>query len=240
MTAFFHAIFYNPLYNGLIFFISILPHKDVGIAVILFTALIKLILFPLSKSSVVTQFKMKALEPELKAIKEKYKDNKEEQAKRTMAFYRENKINPFSSFFLGIIQIPIILALYFIFLRGGLPTVNPSLLYSYVHAPTGINMQFLGLINIAKSSIILGAIAAITQFFQARLSIPPVAKKTDGTKNTFGEDLTQSMNIQMKYILPVIIFLFSLKVSGAVALYWITGNLFTIGQEIYLRKKKLK
>jgi len=222
MTAFFHAIFYNPLYNGLVFFISIIPHKDVGVAVILFTVLIKLILFPLSKSSLVTQLKLKKLDPEIKAIREKYKNNKEEQARQIMNFYKENEIRPFSSFFLG------------------LPNVNMNLLYHFVHPPQGVNMIFLGLINIAKASIILGAIAAITQFFQAKFSIPPHVKKTDGTKNSFGEDLAQSMNVQMKYIFPIIIFLFSFKVSGAVALYWITGNLFTIGQEVYLRKKKLK
>lgn len=240
MSTFFHLIFYDPLYNGLIFFIGLIPHKDVGIAVILFTAFIKLILFPLSKSSLITQIKLRTLDPEIKALRERYKNNKEEQAKKIMAFYKENKINPFSSFFLTLIQIPIILALYFIFLRAGLPNINPDYLYSFIHAPTGINMEFLGMIDIAKSSILLGALAAITQFFQARLSVPPVAKKTDGSKNSFGEDLTQSMNIQVKYVLPVIIFLFSFKVSGAVALYWITGNLFTIGQEIYLRRKKLK
>lgn len=240
MSRFFHTIVYNPLYNGLIFFINFIPRHDVGIAVILFTVLIKLILFPLSKSSVVTQLKMRTLEPEIKAIRGKYKDNKEEQARKMMTFYKENNIRPFSSFFLGIIQIPIILALYFIFLRGGLPNVNPNLLYSFIHPPQDINMLFLGLINIAKPSIILGAIAAVTQFFQAQFSIPPIKKKADGSKNSFSDDLAHSMNIQMKYVFPIIIFLFSFKISGAVALYWITGNLFTIGQELYLRKKKLK
>jgi YidC/Oxa1 family membrane protein insertase len=240
MSSLFHLFIYDPLYNGLIFLISILPHKDVGVAVILFTALVKLVLFPLSKSSLVTQIKLRTLEPEIKSLREKYKDKKEEQARKLMEFYRNNKINPFSSFFLAILQIPIILALYFIFFSGGLPNVNPELLYSFIKAPTDINMDFLGLIDIAKASAILGAIAGITQFLQAKLSVPPIKKKTDGSKNSFSEDFTNSMNIQMKYVLPIIIFLFSLKVSGAVALYWITGNLFTIGQELYLRKKKLK
>lgn len=240
MSYIFHLLVYDPLYNGLVFFISIIPHHDVGIAVILFTVVIKLILFPLSKSSLITQLKLKALDPEIKALKEKYKGNKEELARKTMAFYKENDIHPFSSFFLGIIQIPIIFALYFIFLNAGLPSVKPELLYPFIHSSTGINMIFLGLIDIAKPSIILGAIAAITQFFQAKFSIPPTKKRTDGGKNSFGEDLAQSMNVQMKYIFPIIIFIFSFKISGAVTLYWITGNLFMIGQEIYLRRKKLK
>lgn len=240
MVALFYKLFYNPLYNGLIFLIDVLPIKDVGIAVVLFTIFIKLVLFPLTKSSLITQIKMRALEPEMKALREKYKDNREELARKTMEFYRNNNIKPFSSFLLVLIQFPIILGLYLVFLKAGLPNVNTDILYSFVTAPTGISMYFLGLIDIVKPSIILGAIAAITQYIQARLSFPPVVKKTDGSKNSFGEDLAHSMSVQMKYVFPAIIFFASFKFSGAIALYWLTGNLFTIGQEIYLRKKKLK
>jgi YidC/Oxa1 family membrane protein insertase len=240
MIALFHTLFYNPLYNGLVFLISILPHKDVGIAVILFTVLVKLVLYPLTKSSIITQGKMRLLEPQMKEIREKYKNNREELARKTMEFYRENKIKPFSSMFLILIQFPIILGLYFVFLNGGLPNINTSILYSFVKPPEGVNMEFLGLINIALPSIFLGLLAAISQYFQARLSIPIPPKKEGGGKNTFSEDLAHSMSIQTRYILPAIIFIASFKFSGAVALYWLTGNIFTIGQELYLRKRNFK
>lgn len=236
MSYIFHLFFYNPLYNGLIVFLSWLPHPDVGLAVILFTIFIKLALFPLSKQAVRTQMEIKEIEPELAQIKEKYKDDREKQAKETMALYQKKGINPFSSFFLVLIQAPIIFALYFIFLKGGLPLIDGKLLYSFVKSLSSSvvpNMHFLGLYDVSKPQIVLGILAGISQFVQVQFSIPPV-KKVD--KPNFKDDLARSMNIQMRYILPVFIFLLSLKLSGAVTLYWITGNLFTIAQEMYMRK----
>lgn len=233
---FFKPLFYRPLYNGLIFLISVLPGADVGMAVIIFTVVVKLVLFPLTKSSVITQAKMKRLEPELAALRAKYEKDKQEQARQVMAFYKQNNINPFSGIWLLLIQTPIILSLYYIFLRGGLPTINAGLLYSFVHAPASVSMQFLGM-DIGKPSIILGVIAGISQFFQIRLSVPAYKKPENDTPATFKNDLARSMNVQFRYILPIFIFIIALKVSGAVALYWITSNLFIIGQELVVRKK---
>lgn len=233
MSTIFHLFFYNPLYNALIGILYFLPHADVGIAVIILTLLTRLVLFPLSKGAVRTQLKLKEVEPELKAVREKYKNDREKQAQETLAIYRKNKVNPFASFFLLLIQLPLIFALYYIFLRGGLPHVDSSLLYSFVKIPLGINMHFLGLFDISKPQIIFGITAAVTQFLQVQFSIPPHKK---AEKSSFQDDLAHSMNIQMRYILPLFILFISFKVSGAVALYWITGNIFTILQELYMRK----
>jgi YidC/Oxa1 family membrane protein insertase len=216
--------------------ISILPSTNVGLAVILFTSLIKLILFPLTRKSVITQAKMKKLEPELAELKKKYEKDKQEQAKQTMAFYKKNEINPFSGFLLLLIQTPIILSLYYIFLRGGLPVINMDLLYSFIHAPALVNMHFLG-VDIGKPSIVFGLIAGITQFFQVQFSVPPIAKPAADAPSSFKNDLARSMNMQFRYVLPIFIFIISLKVSGAVAIYWATSNLFIIGQELVVRKR---
>lgn len=234
ISSIFHVIVYNPLYNGLIFLIDKLPYGDIGFAVILFTCIVKLILFPLSKSSVKTQIKMRQLQPELNKLQEQYKDNKEMQARKMMEFYKENDLNPFAGIFTMLIQLPIILALAFIFYRGGLPNVNADLLYSFVHVPDMVNTFFLGLIDISKRSIVLGILAGISQFFSVRLSVPPHTPSSD-TPN-FKDDLAKSMNMQMRYVMPAFVFFISLGVSGAVALYWITSNLFTIGQELYFRR----
>src|SRR3989344_1032016 len=112
----FTVLFYQPLYNGLIALINILPWEDAGFAVIVFTILIKLILFPLSKKSVVTQFRLKQLAPEIEKIKKTYTD-KQEQSRQMLQLYKTNKINPFLSIILVFIQLPIIFGLYFVFLR---------------------------------------------------------------------------------------------------------------------------
>jgi YidC/Oxa1 family membrane protein insertase len=234
----FHTLFYDPLYNALVFTINHLPGGDVGLAIIIVTCLVKIILFPLSKKATVTQLKMKAFEPELAKIKEQYGSNREEFAKKTLEFYKKNNLNPFASFFTILIQLPVIFALYFIFVRGGLPVIHEQLLYSFIKVPEVIDMHFLNFIDVSKSHVVLSALAGIFQFFQIRLSLPKQEQKNidPDKKPSFGDDLARSMNIQMRYIMPVLIFLASFAVSGAVALYWITGSLFIIGQELYFRR----
>ena len=122
---------YEPLYNGLVFLLSLLPEPaNAGIAIILFTVVVKVVLLPLSRVAIETQLKMKEIEPELSKIKAQYKGNREQLSLKTMALYKEKGINPFSGFFLILIQIPIIFALYKIFLFGGLPEFNFEFLYS--------------------------------------------------------------------------------------------------------------
>lgn len=153
-----------------------------------------------------------------------------------MSFYKENKVNPFSGIWLLLIQTPIILSLYYIFLRGGLPNISLDLLYFSPHLGLIPNMHFLGM-DIGKPSIILGVIAGVTQFFQIRLSVPAYKKPENDELASFKNDLARSMNMQFRYVLPIFIFIIALKVSGAVALYWITSNLFIIGQELVVRRK---
>lgn len=239
MSSLFHLFFYEPLYNGLIFLIGVLPWADVGIVVILFTCIVKLALFPLSKKSVLTQIRMKEIQPELDAIKEKHKDNKQEQALKVMALYREKKINPFSGIILIFIQIPIIFALYYVFLKGGLPKIDMDSLYSFIKVPASIDISFLGLMDITQKSYLIALAAAITQFFQVKFAMPAVKKSNKKAgENSFKDDLARSMSIQMKYILPIIIFFIARGLPAVVALYWATSNLFAIGQELYLRRAR--
>src|SRR3989344_6050587 len=169
MSYLYHSFFFDPLYNSLIFLFQIFPWADAGIVVVILTILVRLFLFPLSRKAVVTQVKMAEIGPELNAIKEKYKDKAEEQARRTLALYKEKGVNPFSGILVIIIQIPIILALYQIFLH--LPEVNSNLLYSFVVAPEHICIVFLGLLDITAKSVTLALLAALSTFFQFQVSM---------------------------------------------------------------------
>jgi len=211
-----------------------LPWFDAGVIVVLFTILVKLVLYPLSKKASISQIRMKEIEPELKAVKEKYKNDSQELAKRTMEIYKQNKVNPFSSIFVILIQLPIIFSLYYVFFRSGLPALNMDLLYSFVPRPETINMNFLGLIDITEKSIALALLAGISSFFQALVVSPKLGPK--GPNPSFQDDLARGMSMQMKYIFPVIVFFISITVSGVVALYWFTSNVFTIFQELYIRR----
>jgi YidC/Oxa1 family membrane protein insertase len=233
ISNFFSAVFYNPLYNGLVFIINHTPGADLGVAVIVFTCVVKFVLIPLSKSSVVTQLKMKALEPELNKIQEQTSNNKEEQARMMLEFYKKNNLNPFSGVLLLLIQLPIILSLANIFYTSGLPHIDATLLYSYIPNPQTVNTLFLGLLDITKKNVWLSIIVGVTQFIQIRYSVP--AYKPTG-KTGKQEDFAKSMNVQMRYTMPAIVFLISFSLTSAISLYWITSNIFAIVQEVYFRK----
>ncbi|KKT15005.1 MAG: Membrane protein insertase, YidC/Oxa1 family [Parcubacteria group bacterium GW2011_GWF2_44_8b] len=231
MSFLYHTFFFDPLYNVLILLFKLLPWADAGIIVILLTILVRLIMFPLSRKAVLTQVRMAEIAPDLAKIKEQYKDKAEDQAKLTLALYREKGVNPFSGILVIIIQIPIIFALYQIFLY--FPEVKSSLLYSFVTAPGHINTTFLGFLDITAKSAPIALLAAISTFFQFQISMKG---QTPPKGNSFGDNLTRSMQTQMKYFFPVIVFFISYKISGVIALYWLTTNLFTIGQELFVRR----
>ena len=238
MSFLFHNFFYAPLYNGLILFINFIPFHDVGLAVILFTCVIKVLIFPLSQQSIKTQFEMKQIEPEMNEIKLKYKDDKQAQAEKTMQLYKDKGINPFAGILLMLIQLPILIALYWVFLKGGLPKIDPASIYSFTKIPDIINMNFFG-ISVADKSIFFALFVAVAQFFQMQITIPKTTKieSKDDKKSNFSDELAKSMNMQMKYVMPVIMFFIAKNFPLVVSLYLITSSLFAIGQELYIRSK---
>ena len=234
MINLWNTIFYEPLYNGLIFLISVVPGGSVALSVIVLTLIVKFILYPLSQKSIDTQVKMRSIEGEVSAIKEKNKD-KEVVARETMALYKKNNINPFSGCLTVLIQLPIIIALYFVFLKGLTP--ENSVLYSFVNFPEHINIVFWGLIDVTKKSLALGIVAGIAQYFQTALTMPKPKTSAVSGKISFADEFSRSMYVQMKYFLPILIVFIAYTTSAAVALYWITSSVFMIGQEYVVRKK---
>lgn len=224
-----NTVLYKPLYNGLIFLVGVMPAYSVGLSVIALTIIVRLIIFPLTHKSIKTQRKMRELEPELRIIKEKHKD-KQEQARQTMELYKKHKTNPFSGCITIFIQLPILIALFLVFRNGF--TENANLLYSFVHYPAQIAPGFLG-IDLHEKSYILAFLVGISQYFYTALSMPKPAP-TKGEKTMQGE-FARSMNMQMRYVFPVLFVVFSLSIPSAVALYWLTTNLFSIGQELFVR-----
>jgi len=225
----YHLLVFDPLYNGLIFLFDVLPWVDAGVAVIIFTIIVRLILFPLSKKAIVTQVRMKEIEPELNELKKSVTD-KQQQALKVMELYKKRGVNPFSSFFL---QLPIIYALYSIFIKSGLPLVNKDILYVFVVEPT-INMNFLGLVNVAEKSVLFALLAAVAQYLQLHFSL--AGRASIAKSDNPSMDMAQNMTKNMKYVFPVGVFLISYKISAVVAIYWTVSSLFTLGQELVVRR----
>lgn len=238
-----HTVFFDPIYNLIVLFIDIVPGGDVGAAIVLATVSVKIVLLPLSLKAARTQYAMRELEPELKKIQEKFKEKREELARATMEAYRKAGVNPFSSIILLFVQIPIIIALYLSVYRGGgvpLPEINTALLYSFIPEPKSVSMLFLGAIDIAAKSLPLAFLAGITQYFHSSLALPkPKPREKDAAPN-FKEDFTRSMHLQMKYVMPIIIFVVSYTISATIALYFVTSNIVAIAQEYIVRRKGLR
>jgi YidC/Oxa1 family membrane protein insertase len=230
MLTIWNTVIYNPIYNALIYIAQHFTGQDVGLAVIVLTIIIRLALFPLSKKSIVGQYKMRALEPKLQEIKNKGL-TKEEEAQATFALYKEEKINPFSGCLYLIIQLPILFALYFSFSHG---VIQPSHLYSFLNTDN-LKSTFLGLLDITKPFFPLALLAGITQAIQAFLAPQPTAPGRTGDNN-MQTQFAKTLSMQTKYVLPVIIIIIASRLASAVALYWSVANLFSILQELYLRK----
>jgi YidC/Oxa1 family membrane protein insertase len=240
MLEFFHTTLFVPIYNLLIFLVDKIPGGDLGLAVVLATLIVKIATAPLSFSALKTQKSIKDIEPLMKDIREKYKDDREEQAKALFALYKEHGINPLAplaSILLLFIQIPILFALFFVFQSKLLTDgVDPSLLYSFVPVPEVISAQFLGLISIAGSSFILALLTAGAQFLQAWYAIPIVKAVKDASMM---DEFARVTSIQARFVFPIIMAVVAFT-SGAIALYFITSSFFAIFQEFWIRKFKLK
>lgn len=239
ISSFFHTFFYDPIYNALVALVAVIPGFDVGIAIIIITIIIRLILLPFSLSAARTQRAMKVLEPKIKELKEKHKGNKEKEALDTLALYKEAKVNPFASILTVFIQIPVLLALYWVFYSEPFSTVsaiNLSRLYSFTPIPEGVSLEFLGIISVAGKSIVLALLAGITQYIQAHMALAGTMKPSEG-----GEGMQASfqkmMGMQLKYVFPFLIAVISYTTSGAIALYFITTNIAGCFQEIHVRRK---
>lgn len=240
MSSLWNTFFYEPIYNTLIFIVDKVTFGDIGFAIIILTIFIKFLLSPLTKKSIRSQVLMKRIEPELKALKKEF-PNKEEQAKKTFELYKKYNVNPFSGCLVVLLQLPVIFALYYVFYKGLSFDVTP--LYSFISAPENINTHFLGLVDLHGKSIVFALLAGISQFIQGKLAAPLKPKKVEVVTEqaqeepkTFQEQLADSMQLNVRYVLPVFVAFIAYQISAAIALYWIISNIFTIIQEWHVRR----
>lgn len=232
----FNTVLYQPLFNALILIYQFIPGQDFGMAVIVLTIIIRLFLHPSSLQSIKSQKALSELQPKIQEIQKKYKDNREKMAKEVMNLYKTEKINPIAGFLPIFIQLPILIALFLVFksFEQGLNPDNLGLLYSFVSAPEALNTVFLGVVNLAHTSIFLALLAGAVQFCQTKMMIPQNKSANKGKSS----DFAQIMQKQMTYVFPVFTVFICWQFASVIALYWITGSLFAIGeQRIALRNE---
>ena len=229
MIYLYQTIFYRPILNVLVYFYNTVAGHDFGIAIILATLLIRLVLYPLFHKSAKHQMALQRLQPKIKKIQEIHKNDKQKQTEALMELYKEHGVNPFLSIILLVVQLPILIALYHIILSGlGTGGIGAGL-YSFVAAPTSINAVFLGILNLKEKSIILVVLAALSQYFQSRLAI---YRSPDAGPPSSVEKMAR----QMAFIGPIITLVVFYNLPAGVGLYWLISSIFSIIQQIIVNK----
>lgn len=180
-----------------------------GIVIILLTIIVRLILTPLTITQTRSMARMQKIQPQLKELQKKYKDDKQKLQQETMAFYKENNVNPMAGCLPLILQMPVFFAL-FQTLR------NPT---EKVTSVVGDNLSFLWLkLNERDPYYILVILMVATMFLSTKLST------------------TDPKQAKMMYILPVVFGFISFQFEAGILLYWVTTNVWSIGQQWIVNK----
>ena len=245
MISFFNTVVTEPLYNILITVYDFVPPHDFGVAIIITTLIIKLILLRLSHKQISTQKKMQEIQPEIKKLQKKYKDDKERQTKEMFALYKKHGTTPFSGCLPIIVQIIVFIGFYHVLLgmTDETVTVDTELLYSFVPNPGTITPELFG-IDLHSPSIPLAILAAVTQYWQMKMMLDKrqqekgrsskskkIVKKNSETPDM--NDFAEVMVKQMLYIGPIMTLVFGFAFPGGLALYWFVSTFFMILQQYW-------
>jgi YidC/Oxa1 family membrane protein insertase len=240
------TIIVNPFTNALLMIYKLVG-GNFGIAIILFTILIRVITHPLMASQIKGSTKMQEMQnsKEWQDIQKKYKDDKEKLAQEQMKYYKTIGYNPLSSCLPSIIQIPLIFGLYQSIMRAlaaspmQLLTLTRTV-YSFFHVGglVPLNSKFLWM-NLGQPERIyvlgyaipfLAIIVAITTYIQSKVTMPP---------STNPKDQGAMMGKMMTLYMPLLLGYFALTFASGLSVYFIIGNLIGIAQYALLGKVNL-
>lgn len=257
----FDLILIQPIFNVLVFIYGIVPGHDFGIALILFTIIIRTLLWPLVRRQLHQTKLMRNLQPELQRIRKRTAGNKQLEAQLMMELYRERGVNPFGSIGILILQLPIFIALYAVVRLITTSSQNiPKYTYGFlenipfvkhlVSDPHSFNETLLGVVSLSKHAfeasgpywplLILAVLAGVLQFFQSRQLLPQVGegrklrdllKEQASGKKVDQSEMSALMSNRMIYLFPALTFFISIYLPGALVLYLATTSAVAIYQQ---------
>lgn len=234
----------TPFLNFLVFVASVLPGHDLGIAIILLTLAVKIILFIPTQHSLEGQKKMQLLQPQIEALRKKYADDAVKMNQEIMKLWKENKINPFQSCLPLLLQFPVLIGLYHVIRDAQDLAFSQHLLYGpFQNIDWTFDTMFLGLDLTLTYAWFFAPLLVVMQFIQMKLTFY-IADKKKAKKieeATHQPDNPQDMQQKiMLYALPLMIGFFAFQVPSAVSLYWGVSTLFAIGQQLIVNREHLK
>jgi YidC/Oxa1 family membrane protein insertase len=264
----FDTLIVQPIFNLLALIYGLLPGSDFGISLILFTVIVRLLMWPLVRKQLHQTKLMRGLQPELKKIKAKAKGNRQLEAQLMMELYRERGVKPFSSIGLLFLQLPIFIALYRViqiitlhrdqiadFTYAWVEQLKPisDIIESSTHQ---FDESLLHLINLTKTglgiywpAILIAVIAAGLQYIQSR-QITPRPDSNKKLRDIFkdsasGKDVDQSemsaiMSNRMIIMFPFLTFIVGVYLPGALVLYFATSSAVAVIQQYFLLKEDVE
>lgn len=260
----FQLFIVQPIFNLLISIYSIIPGGDFGLAVIIFTLLVRFAMYPLVKRQLHQTKLMQKLQPELKRIKARSKGNRQLEGAAMMELYKKHDVSPFRSILILLIQLPIFLALFqviqiFTLHRDEISKFTydflekiPAISHLIAH-PESFNEKLFGVIDLSKAAfstnginfflVALAILAAATQYWMTRQTMPKQNSKKSlrqimaeaaDGKQADQSEINAAMMGKMSGILPFFMFFIMVTVPGVIALYYATSNIVAVAQQAYL------
>jgi len=263
----FDEIIVKPIFNALMFLYSVIPGGDFGIAIILFTIFIRILLYPLVRKQLHQTKLMRKLQPELAKIKKEAKGNRQLEATMQMELYKRHGVSPFQSIFVLLIQLPIFIGLYHViqiivahrdevakYAYAPLEQLEP--IRKLIENPDNFNHTMLGFIDLTKTAfsngfdialVLLALISAVTQYIMSKQTLPTTGKPPKRFRDIMREaaegkqsdasEMSSAMMTNMVKIMPIMMFFIMLNLPGALALYYTVSNLVATAQQHYILNK---
>lgn len=263
----FDLIIVQPIFNLLVLIYNLIPGHNFGLAVIVFTIIVRLLLWPLVKKQLHQAKVMRKLQPELKRIKKAAKGNRAKESAMMMELYKERGVNPFSSIGVLLLQLPILIGLY-IGLKRVVDDPHELVTFSYPWIQDFGWMQQLshnihlfddtlvGIVDLTRSALgqagtywpamILVIASAVIQYFQSKQLMPQdkdarslrqILKSAGDGKQADQSEMNAAVGRSTRFLIPAMIFFFTVGLPSALSLYWLVGGLVAfIQQSIVLRE----
>jgi YidC/Oxa1 family membrane protein insertase len=247
-----YHFFYRPIYNVMLFLISILPGNNFGLAIIVLTFLIRLVLLVPNQKALGSQRAMMKIQPELDAIRNKYKGNQEKISQETMLLWKKHRVNPIGGCLPLLIQMPILISLFYV-VKSGFTPYQGEMIYSFLENVnlSLVDTNFYGILDLQEVNIIwLPLLVGMLQFFQLKLSFSRRSKQQKHGKEVIDvvdendkkdkkktpENPMQMMSKSMMYFMPVMMALMAASLPSGVGVYLVISTLFGIGQQYFVNK----
>jgi len=219
---FIFSIFATPLGYLLAFIFDVVGNY--GITIIIFTFIVRMVLFPLYARQIKGQLKMQEVLPRMQEIQKKYANDKEQMNRRIMELYREEHYNPMSGCLPVLIQMPVLMGL-FALLRNPMGYLSEGHEYMVM----AVHEAFLWVPDLSQADLwILPIATGIAQFISMSIMQQPQGGNAQAQQ-------MQGMTKMMRYFFPVMIVWMGRSFPAGLALYWFVGNILNIGQTYLLR-----